>query len=86
MSGASWAQGPLRQSPSSPPGDSPPPLTPPFQLGSPDGFQPWAPEALERVEEAGELGFLGPYETLDWLSYFPTPMLGPATGQSPGFI
>ena len=73
-------QGPLLRSPSSPPGDSPPPLTPPFQLGSPDGFSPWAPEALRKGGRSWGARIPGSLRTLDWLSYFPTPK---KTGREP---
>lgn len=77
MPRASLGQGPLLQSHSNPQGDSPQPLTLTSQLGRPDGFSPWASEALRRGERSWGTRIPGSLRTLDWLSYFPTPLVQP---------
>lgn len=77
MTWASLGRGPLLRSPSNPPGDTPQPLTLPSQLASPDGFSPWAPEALGRGGRSWGTRIPGSLRTLDWLSYFPTPLVQP---------
>lgn len=77
--GHPWAK------PFEPIGDSPPSLTLPSQLGGPDGFSPGPQRPWEGVGEAGETRIPGSLRTLDWLSYFPNPLVQPQA-KALGFV